>query len=168
MMMEVRNLFFNHSDVSRRPIAYWRDDKLRQLSKPLVAQVAVCSASFYDQRQLLQDVLNALVDTVTDDTLLKSINLDILMHTRSEDAKLRAYALGCSEMMWQHHGGKLIGTSDFVPGALGRKLKCKIGFVAETATFIAECNEDENDAVIRQSLKLKSTVESIAGSIRDL
>ena len=166
MTMEVRNLFLNHFDVLRRPVAYWRDDKLRQLSKPLVTQVAVCCASFYDQHQLLQNALNALVDTVTDDTLLKSINLDILMHTRSEDARLRTYALSCSEMMWQNHGGKLIGTSDFA--ITGRKLKSNIGFVAETATFIAECNEDENDTVVRQSLRLKSTVESIAGSIRDL
>ncbi|KAF8626030.1 hypothetical protein AX15_005120 [Amanita polypyramis BW_CC] len=131
--------------------AYWRNDKLHQLSKQLIAQVAVCvDASFSDQRQLLQDSLNALVDTVTDDTLLKSINLDLLMHTRSEDAGLRMYALSCSEMLWRNHGGKLLG------------------FVAETATFIAECNEDENDTVVKESLRLKNTVEGVAGSIRDL
>ena len=92
-------------------LAYWRDDKLRQLSKPLIAQVVVCvDANYSDQRQLLQDALNVLVDTVTDDALLKSINLDLLMHTRSEDARLRTYALSCSEMLWRNHGGKLLGT----------------------------------------------------------
>jgi hypothetical protein len=109
-------LFPLDSDVLRKVIGFWRDDKLRQLSKPLIRQVAVCCASFHDQRRLLQNALNALADTVTDDSLLKSINLDILMHTRSEDATLRTYALSCSEMIWQNHGGKLIGTSDFEPG----------------------------------------------------
>ena len=115
-MMEVRNSFPVDFGVLRKVIAFWRDDRLRQLSKPLIGQVAVCCASFYDQRRLLQNALNALVDTATDDTILKSINMDILMHTRSEDATLRTYALSCSEMIWQNHGGKLIGTSDFEPG----------------------------------------------------
>ncbi|KAK2465147.1 hypothetical protein APHAL10511_002839 [Amanita phalloides] len=129
---------------------YWRDDKLRELSKPLVAQVAVCVARFSDHRPLVQDALNVLVETATDDALLKAINLDVLLHTRSEDVRLRVYALGCAELMWRNHGAKLVG------------------FVAETATFIAECNEDENEAVVRASSSLKSTVESVAGSIRDL
>jgi len=42
------------------------------------------------------------------------------------------------------------------------------GFVAETATFIAECGEDDNDTVVKESFKLKETVESIAGTIEGL
>jgi len=42
------------------------------------------------------------------------------------------------------------------------------GFVAETATFIAECGEDENDTVVKESFKLKGAVESIAGTIEGL
>jgi len=42
------------------------------------------------------------------------------------------------------------------------------GFVAETATFIAECGEDENDTVVKESFKLKEAVESIAGTIEGL
>ncbi|KAF8630264.1 hypothetical protein AX17_005450 [Amanita inopinata Kibby_2008] len=131
--------------------AYWRDDKLRQISKPLITQVSVCiDLDFVEQRQLLQDCLSALVDTVSDDTLLKSVNLDLLMHTRSEDVQLRIYALSCSELLWRNHGGKLHG------------------FVAETATFIAECNEDDNDLVVKESLKLKDAVENVAGRINGL
>lgn len=39
------------------------------------------------------------------------------------------------------------------------------GFVAETATFIAEAAEDENDRVVREAHKLKAAVEAIGGSI---
>jgi len=42
------------------------------------------------------------------------------------------------------------------------------GFVAETATFISECAEDENDSVVRETHKLKNAVESVAGSISGL
>ncbi|PFH46286.1 hypothetical protein AMATHDRAFT_155738 [Amanita thiersii Skay4041] len=143
--------------------AFWRDDKLRQFSKPIIAQVPVCiswgsgfttatsATSNKDKdKQLLHDCLSSLVDTATDDTLLKSLNLDLLMHTRSDDTRLRIYALTCAEMLWRNHGGKLLG------------------FVAETATFIAECNEDDNDIVVKESLKLKNAVESVAGSINGL
>lgn len=44
----------------------------------------------------------------------------------------------------------------------------RLGFVGETATFIAECAEDENDSVVREVHKLKNAVESVAGSISGL
>ncbi|KAF9468309.1 hypothetical protein BDZ94DRAFT_1246474 [Collybia nuda] len=131
--------------------AFWRDDKLRQMTTPLIQQVAVCiNLNYSDGKTLLQECLTALTDTTTDDDLLKAINLDVLMHTRSEDARLRLLALTCSEALWRAHGGKLLG------------------FVAETATFIAECSEDENDMIVRESFKLKDAVESVAGNINGL
>jgi U3 small nucleolar RNA-associated protein 10 len=36
----------------------------------------------------------------------------------------------------------------------------------ETATFIAECAEDESDNVVKAAVELKNVVESIAGSIQ--
>lgn len=42
------------------------------------------------------------------------------------------------------------------------------GLVAETATFIAECSEDENDMVVKESFRLKDAVERIAGKIDGL
>jgi len=72
------------------------------------------------------------------------------MHTRSEDVRLRTFALTCSETLWRAHGGKLLG------------------YVAETTTFIAECAEDESDLVVKESHRLKDAVESIAGNINGL
>lgn len=90
---------------------FWRDDKLRQLASPLIEQVAVCIRSNYTEgRSLLQECLSALVDSVTDDALLKSINLNMLMYTRSDDVRLRILALTCSENLWRSHGGKLLGS----------------------------------------------------------
>ena len=62
-----------------------------------------------DGKRLLRDALTSLVDTSNDDVLLKSINLDLLMHTRSEEAAVRLVALECAEALWRNHGGKLLG-----------------------------------------------------------
>jgi hypothetical protein len=43
-----------------------------------------------------------------------------------------------------------------------------VGLGAETATFIAECGEDENDLVIIAASKLKDAVEAVAGKIDGL
>ncbi|PPQ90282.1 hypothetical protein CVT25_013107 [Psilocybe cyanescens] len=130
---------------------FWRDDKLRQIATPLTGQIEVCiRLGFADGKILLQDCFAALVETATDDTLLKAINLNILMHTRSEDHRVRLFALTCSEAIWHSNGGKLLG------------------FVGETATFISECGEDENDVVVKECFKLKDAVESVAGTIDGL
>jgi len=130
---------------------FWRNDKLRQISVPLSAQIDVCvKSNFTDGKGQLLDCFGALAENATDDSLLKTINLNILMHTRSEDAGVRIFALSCSDSIWQSNGGKLIG------------------FVAETATFIAECGEDDNDTVVKESFKLKEAVESITGMIEGL
>lgn len=42
------------------------------------------------------------------------------------------------------------------------------GFVTDTATFIAECGDDENDLVIIAASKLKDAVEGSAGKIDGL
>lgn len=42
------------------------------------------------------------------------------------------------------------------------------GYVAETTAFIAECAEDENDLVVKESHKLKDAVENVAGNINGL
>ncbi|KAJ4481176.1 hypothetical protein J3R30DRAFT_3464943 [Lentinula aciculospora] len=131
--------------------SFWRDDKIKQLSSMLNVQIPTCvRLNISEAKTLLQDCLVASVETVTDDSVLKTINLDVLMHTRSEDAKTRLFALTCAETLWRVHGSKLLG------------------FVAETATFVAECCEDENDLVTRESFRLKDTVESVAGSISGL
>lgn len=93
-------------------VAFWRDDLLRQISSPLIAQVAVCTElGFSDDEVQLQECLSSLVGATSDDTLLKSDNLALLMHTRAEDPRLRRYALQCSERVWRDHGSKLLGKS---------------------------------------------------------
>lgn len=83
-------------------------------------QAAVCIERNYTEgKLLLQECLGALTDSATDDNLLKSINLDLLMHTRSEDARLRLLALTCSEALWRVHGGKLLGSLFHILGFEG-------------------------------------------------
>ncbi|KAJ7079966.1 hypothetical protein B0H15DRAFT_1025307 [Mycena belliarum] len=132
--------------------AFWRDDKLRLASPALVEQVAVCVrfGGSTESKALVTECLVALIDSAADDALLKAANLDLLMHTRSDDARLRVFALSCSSALWNAHGGKLLG------------------FVSETTTFIAECSEDEHDTVVREALRLKNAVESVAGNISGL
>ena len=79
---------------------YWRNDKIRQLLTSLVAQINV-SVRFHDigSKSVLTDCLLGMAEVITDDNLLKSLNIDILMSTRSEDPRLRAQALACSEAM---------------------------------------------------------------------
>lgn len=92
--------------------AFWRDDKLRQVSTVLTGQIEVCiRLNYVDGKPLLQECFGALLETVTDDTLLKTINMNILMHTRSEDPRIRLFALACCEALWRSQGGKLIGMS---------------------------------------------------------
>ncbi|KAL0575096.1 snoRNA-binding rRNA-processing protein utp10 [Marasmius crinis-equi] len=130
---------------------FWRDEKIRQVSPSLISLISVCAQlNVTEAKTFLQDALTSVAEHVVDDTLLKTINLDILMHTRSEDVTTRIFALSCSEALWKMHGGKLLG------------------FVAETATFIAECCEDEHDTVAKESFKLKDAVESVAGSINGI
>ncbi|KAJ7054756.1 hypothetical protein C8F01DRAFT_1162846 [Mycena amicta] len=90
--------------------AFWRDDKLRLTTPVLIQQVPVC-VSLGASKELVTECLVALADSATDDALLKSLNLDLLMHTRSEDVRLRIFALVCATTLWTAHGGKFLRTS---------------------------------------------------------
>jgi len=127
---------------------FWRDDRLQQVMPVLVALVAPAVANQdapLGAREIVSAGLVALGDTVTDDGLLKRLNLDVLMHTRSDDTLVRIFALQCAHAVWTAHGGKLVG------------------FVSETATFIAECAEDEHDGVVSATNALKAAVEIASG-----
>lgn len=127
---------------------FWRDDRLQQIMPVLVALVAPAGASQDAQlggREIVSASLVALGDTVTDDGLLKRLNLDVLMHTRSDDSLVRIFALQCAHALWTAHGSKLVG------------------FVSETATFIVECAEDEHDGVVSETHALKAAIEVVSG-----
>lgn len=92
---------------------FWRDDRLQQVMPVLVALVAPAGASqdaLLGGRGIVSASLVALGDTATDDGLLKRLNLDVLMHTRSDDTFVRIFALQCARALWTAHGGKLVGT----------------------------------------------------------
>ena len=82
--------------------------------------------------------------------LLKSLNLGILMQTRSEDARQRIFSIQCATELWKTNGMKLVG------------------FVTETSTFIAELAEDDNDTVVKETRRLKNAVEDVGGPIDGL
>ena len=91
-------------------IAFWREDKTRQLVPALVKQIPVCVQFHSSQgRTALVDCLVATMEAVNDDALLKKMNIDVLMHTRSEEASVRLLSLTCSAALWKAHGGKLLG-----------------------------------------------------------
>lgn len=96
-------------------VDFWRDERLSQLSKPLIAQLITCvRINTTESKTALTDCLLGYFEAISDDTLLKSANIDVLMHTRSEDSRLRLFALTCSEALWRAHGGKLMGMSTFI------------------------------------------------------
>ncbi|KAI0712775.1 armadillo-type protein [Cerioporus squamosus] len=127
---------------------FWRSDKLRQLVPIAVQQIPIAPRlNLSDAKAAVSDCLVSLLGLIDDDVVAKSLNMDVLMHSRSEDARVRLFSLSCAEQLWRAHGDKLLG------------------FVAETATFVAEAAEDENDRVVQEAHKLKAAVESIGGNI---
>jgi len=145
---------------------FWREDKLSALLPHVLSQVPIAvhlpspppvttAPSETPPKTPRERVVSCLLSVAAllpnaSSDLLKRLNLDLLMHTRSEDARVRLLALACATETWKAEGGKLVG------------------FVGETATFIAECAEDENDSVVREAHELKNAVESVAGSIGGL
>ncbi len=149
---------------------FWKDDKLRQIAKPLIDQIPVCiEKKVPSAKDLLSSCFISLVDSADDDDLLKSINNDILMHTRSKDGRIRLFAASCSVGIWQNHAQKLVGTYF---GAFqkidSQDLLTELGFASVTAPFIQQCGEDFNDEVVREAIKLKKAVEAEAGVIEGL
>ncbi|KIL60713.1 hypothetical protein M378DRAFT_180344 [Amanita muscaria Koide BX008] len=83
----------------------------------------------------------AELDNATDNALL-STNLDIFVHTRSKDMYL------CAAVLWRIPGGNL---HEKLQKSLKSKFSSQTGFVAETATIIADSIKDENDLVVKES-----------------
>ncbi|SRR6266403_272098 len=100
--------------VPFKSTGFWRDDRLRQVMPVLVALVAPAAGASQDApssgREIVSAGLVAFGDTATDDALLKRLNLDVLMHTRSDDALVRIFALQCARALWTAQGSKLVGT----------------------------------------------------------
>lgn len=88
--------------------AFWRDDRLKSINESMTKQIAVCARlKFMLGKPLLSNALVAMIDCIEDDSLLKTTNIGVLMQTRSDDPRLRLYAITCAVAIWQEHGKKL-------------------------------------------------------------
>lgn len=87
----------------------------------------------------LGDTLGALGSV--SDTHLKTLNIDLLMHTRSEEARIQICALRCLSRVWLVDGHKLAG------------------WKRETMPFLHECAEDENEDVVHEARSLKAILD---------
>ena len=128
---------------------FWRADKLAKALPRVVAQTPVAAELGEDGEAALAATLAALCGALADDAQVKTMNLSLLMHTRDEEARVRLCALRVAAGLWQEHGDQLMG------------------FTGETATFVGECAEDENDEVVRAARKLKEVVERATGEKMD-
>ena len=92
-------------------IVFWRSDKLRQLVPLAVQHVPIAvQVNVRDGKEAVSECLCALIAVIDDDVMAKSLNLDVLMHSRSEDARIRLFSLSCAEQLWRSQGEKLLGT----------------------------------------------------------
>jgi len=130
---------------------FWNDDRVRTIYAPVVQQVPVCiGLKIENGKALLTECLLSLLGCADGDPLVKAINLAIIQHSKSEDARIRLYSLTCSVAGWEK---------------LGRKLSA---FGIETATFVMECSEDSNGDVVRECRRLRDAIEAEVGKIEGL
>ncbi|EJD05052.1 uncharacterized protein FOMMEDRAFT_105292 [Fomitiporia mediterranea MF3/22] len=133
--------------------AYWLDSKLALVTPSLASQVPICinmKLASGSGKEVLITCLTTLLDCLDDDSTLKTLNTGVLSHTRSEDTRVRIFALQCAVALWEAHGSKLRGLGN------------------ETATYIIECAEDVNDDVVRACRQLKDVVQASVGKIEGL
>lgn len=105
-----------------------------------------------------------------DDATLRAANLALLKHTKSEDAHVRLFTVQCAVAIWKAHGKKLSGEFVLPPTLIVVfiLIRFALAFGMETATFIIECADDENEEIVRECLKLKEAVEAEVGKIDGL
>lgn len=100
----------SRSKPTKSSLGFWREDKLRQIGPIVVAQLPACIRfNSLESKQLLNESITALIELAAADIVVKNINREILMYTRSDDTLVRIFALNCSEHQWREHGGKLLG-----------------------------------------------------------
>ena len=93
---------------------FWRNDKLRQLQPLAIQQVPVATRiNTTDSKAVVSDCLIAMLSVIDDDVMAKSLNLGVLMYSRSEEARVRWFSVACAEQLWYAHGNKLLGARFF-------------------------------------------------------
>lgn len=89
----------------------------------------------------LGGTFSAVAGVVTDINRLKTLNLALLMQTRSTEYKTRLSALHCAEILWSAHGQKMIS------------------WKSESLPFLHECAEDANEDVVSAARRLKVVLD---------
>ena len=127
LMMGVRHLSFSFlhcSSMGRAQIIYavfWHDNRVKPLIAPLISQIAFPLVSKQTSaRGALGDALNGLMDCIEDDLLVKDMNLKVLMHTRSDDVRVRLAAVHCATDLWTVQGTRLRGEWSYLVGSVCR------------------------------------------------
>ncbi|KAG8860617.1 snoRNA-binding rRNA-processing protein utp10 [Serendipita sp. 411] len=124
--------------------ALWNDDLARPVSAMLVRQIPLTARSQKAwMTSLLCAAISAVASVVTDPILLKTLNLDFLMQTRSEEAAIRICSLQCVAKLWLSNGRRLAGWKH------------------ETLPFLHECAEDENEDVASESKRVKGILDQL-------
>ncbi|KAG8835933.1 hypothetical protein FRC17_000018 [Serendipita sp. 399] len=118
--------------------ALWSDELAHSASAMLVRQMSIVAISHKQwMLTLLCSAMSSVASVITDPTLLKTLNLDILMQTRSEQTETRLLSLNCLEKLWTSNGRRLVGWRN------------------EAMPFLHECAEDENEDVAAESRRIK-------------
>lgn len=80
-------------------LAFWKDNRLSQVIKPLVTQIPIAASNKLN-KEVLKRVFPAFAGISTSDNLLKDLNVAILMQTRSESSAVKLCALECASAIW--------------------------------------------------------------------
>jgi U3 small nucleolar RNA-associated protein 10 len=100
------NLF--RSALTPTAIAMWNDKQLGVLSKAVILQIAVFpNLSVSGRSDCLPSCVAHLASSMSREDQLKDLNLGILMHTRSEDGRVRQLALRSCVEAWTSAGSLL-------------------------------------------------------------
>ncbi|CAG7851278.1 SubName: Full=Uncharacterized protein {ECO:0000313/EMBL:CCA66475.1} [Serendipita indica DSM 11827] len=122
----------------------WRDDVTGAIASALVRQLGYSTGSRRKWMIVnLGDCISAVGSVMVDAAHLKAFNIELLMHTRSEETAIRLGALECAHKLWVVNGPRLIGWKH------------------ETIPFLHECADDENDEVMAKARDFNAFLDSI-------
>jgi len=128
-----------------------RDNQLSKIITPLAQQISVWPVLPPSGRDdTLPLCITRVLGALNREEHIKKLHMEILMHTHSDDAKVRLLALKSAIQSWTEETVALSG------------------FATDMITFIQECSEDENDEVAKAARSLKRIVTETAGSLADM
>ncbi|ORX53545.1 hypothetical protein DM01DRAFT_1322487 [Hesseltinella vesiculosa] len=132
----------------------WNADRYDKIMTPVVDQLSVTAkgdADTYLQRMTtyLVPCLGQMAVTVSNDTLWKPLNHQVLMKTREDDPEVRLAALRVIEEFYQRLGDEWLL------------------FLAESISFLAELMEDDDPRVEKLVQQVNAQIETHLGESLD-